>query len=955
MFRTITTVKDIGDTQHLIMDEFKEALGSFDLTEDELNNCEVEGEIVHIKDGEVNLKTLEVLGKGELNSEMLKNLGPLPGYNEETAKFKKVKDGIIEKDSLGDALKQFSEKSLKAGSGELSPSAKGVGALFENLSKVYRSEIVLKSDRKGVANKKLKLSDYEAPIHGFVYGTLAMNFKYEYALRIRAEQAAGKGFVDLVVGSHGREFRIELKGLRNTAQDAKRQSEREGYDKAPIIYSFGEEQKAKTVTMVFSNIGLDPSSGGLLVEESEVSSKPEGLIELFNEHSDESLKEKLKEKLNYLYYSISDSNGGGKNTNYLSRLILGELLADNTLEKRVFIYEGNHIKPGSAEHGTRSGQVPEDVSTEISKMVSTFLFKKQGGKYVVLNVIEGENFEIDKNIPLDGIELSKCTQVNIKVNPKANGGFEVESDPWKSYYQGIEIGGVTSFGNKYEGKLEKIKHIVLQDITDITQVRGFQEALFPLRKLITLENHFQAIVQGLLSAQEGVEVLTEPNYSSKGKPDLLVSRREKDGRTHVAVVELKLAKTEEEIEKRRKEGEDQLKKRADGLETITKEEKVEAAVLVVCPSVKEDKFITFKREGDLNVGHSSRGSSDGEPSPKRRSCLSDRRKRNIGMSCVDSRDEEGIEERDRKEKLVSELFDRDKIREIKENFEFYNQLFEISDQISKGGTINEDARKALKAKVKDIDLNLIDPEIKGIVAEIKNKISQENANKGLEAILRESGVAEKIGKVAEGAGLAFTVFSVGKHIANGNIEGLGYDALNLLIMPKIGEKISGKILELGTKLDSQMLKGFAPVMGRAIGNFAAFLGLAESIKARQSATDPVDMRIADLNIATNSIFIAADVPAVVTETMSVAGLETGVVGEFAGPVGVAVSVAVIIISQFVEAELEVQKLEEQINLTDQEKHDLYWDFFLGMKMPEYIEHDIEAKKNIRALYIKYYR
>ncbi|MFT4327814.1 MAG: ankyrin repeat domain-containing protein [Wolbachia pipientis] len=84
--------------------------------------------------------------------------------------------------------------------------------------------------------------------------------------------------------------------------------------------------------------------------------------------------------------------------------------------------------------------------------------------------------------------------------------------------------------------------------------------------------------------------------------------------------------------------------------------------------------------------------------------------------------------------------------------------------------------------------------------------------------------------------------------------------------------------------------------------------------------------------------------------MSAAGLETGVAGEFAGPVGAAVSVAVIIISQFVEAGLEVEKLEEYINLTDQEKHDLYWDLFLGKKVPDHIEHDMEAR-NIYKQYI----
>lgn len=42
--------------------------------------------------------------------------------------------------------------------------------------------------------------------------------------------------------------------------------------------------------------------------------------------------------------------------------------------------------------------------------------------------------------------------------------------------------------------------------------------------------------------------------------------------------------------------------------------------------------------------------------------------------------------------------------------------------------------------------------------------------------------------MAEDTGLAFTVFLVGKHIASGDAEGLSYDALNLWVIPKIGEK-----------------------------------------------------------------------------------------------------------------------------------------------------------------------
>ncbi|WP_353271589.1 tetratricopeptide repeat protein [Wolbachia endosymbiont (group A) of Rhorus exstirpatorius] len=325
-----------------------------------------------------------------------------------------------------------------------------------------------------------------------------------------------------------------------------------------------------------------------------------------------------------------------------------------------------------------------------------------------------------------------------------------------------------------------------------------------------------------------------------------------------------------------------------------------------------------------------------------------RKERSVSMACVDSRDEEKITEEE-KEQRIKELFNADNVVEKVKNIEFYNQLFKVSEKISKGEIINKNVEEAFVAKIKDIDLDSIDPEVKDIVKEMKDNIGNKQEVKN---ILRRSGVAEKIGKVAEGAGLAFTAFLVGKHIANGDIEGLGYDALNLWVMQKIGEKISGKILELGTKLDFQMLRGFAPVMGRTIGNFAAFLGLAESIKARQNATNPVDIKIADLNIATNSIFIAADVPAVVSEIMSSAGIEVaGSIGELADPIGAAVALTVVIIHNFVEAGLEVKRLEGQISLTSREKHELYWNFILDEKFSKNLRNDLEAKQ-LYEQYIK---
>ena len=79
-----------------------------------------------------------------------------------------------------------------------------------------------------------------------------------------------------------------------------------------------------------------------------------------------------------------------------------------------------------------------------------------------------------------------------------------------------------------------------------------------------------------------------------------------------------------------------------------------------------------------------------------------------------------------------------------------------------------------------------------------------------------------------------------------------------------------------------------------------------SIKEAGKATDNINKAIADVNIATNSVFIAADLPALALETVTSTGVVeleglAATATEFAGPVGTAVSVSVIVAAQLVEA------------------------------------------------------
>ncbi len=211
-------------------------------------------------------------------------------------------------------------------------------------------------------------------------------------------------------------------------------------------------------------------------------------------------------------------------------------------------------------------------------------------------------------------------------------------------------------------------------------------------------------------------------------------------------------------------------------------------------------------------------------------------------------------------------------------------------------------------------------------------------------------VSKHIKATADGAGLLFTAFLIGKHVANGDVQGLGFDALNLYMMPKIGERLTAKMTAMAEDANSMVLRSSAPIIGRAVGNFAAFLGLYQAIRARESAKDDVDRLMADVNIVSNGVFISADVPAVISEVASSMGAEVGLIGELAGPVGSLVSVGAIITAEFIEAALNVKKIDRLIRLTSSERKALYWRFFLGSGLSEEIRDDLE----VEALYERFF-
>ncbi len=547
VFKTITTVKKVEYYQHLSNDELEEIAGELGLTAQNMGNYEVKGEIVHIKDGNLKIEKLKVAEEQnlknlrELNEAfkgVVKTSDTLLKVDERRAQFKKV-EKVKEIDNFKDVVNTFA-----SGNPEIVKT--GAEGTFKSFVGIFRStEAKMKDDVR-----KLKLADSEAAYHGFAYGALALNFKYRYALDINVERIAGRGYSDLMLISRLDEGKnknwdavpivVEFKkGKKETAQNAVKQIKDRGYIKnLPSMRTVAEKG-----VMIGVNFDLDQNNGGVLAELSGEISKHESFAEILKKVdikraiekesiAVENLKEALKTKLNYLYYLIVDSNGGGRNTNYLSRLILGELLADSKLKKHVFI---------------DSNSMYDETN------ISTFVLKMQDDKFVILNVIEEKGFEIDKVIPLSklGIDPNKCIQIDIKVSPNAEvkDGFEAEGG--KGYYQDIKTSIIDSNYIKYKGEFKEIGNVDILQGNEF-QAESLKSALFPLKELITAENEFQAVLQGLLVAQEFDKgsnefkrVFTESNYSGVGKADLIVSRIEKNNDRYkedeLIVMELKYA------------------------------------------------------------------------------------------------------------------------------------------------------------------------------------------------------------------------------------------------------------------------------------------------------------------------------------------------------------------------------------------------------------------------------
>ncbi|GHM58644.1 MAG: hypothetical protein sL5_07220 [Candidatus Mesenet longicola] len=454
--------------------------------------------------------------------------------------------------------------------------------------------------------------------------------------------------------------------------------------------------------------------------------------------------------------------------------------------------------------------------------------------------------------------------------------------------------------------------------------------------------------------------------------ELIINVKNKDGNTalHIAV-------------EQGHEGIVQFLKKK-GARTDIKNKDGETALDLANSKLKENKAPEgqqkYQRIIDRLSGQevSSGAASACLPKKSKKSGRRNRNKRATGgIECIDSREEEEIGEEEKNER-IKELFNVNDAIGRTNDIEFYGELLEFSQRASEGLSIDLDVEQRFIEKVKGINLDSLDREIKDIIGGLRAQIENREETKN---IFKRPGTVEKIKRVAEGAGLTNTVFldkkgkfqdfinsnpKVMNHLGrvgrmsgwamhgmmyknligdllSDNPEGvainLGFIAGNPLLS-KMAEAASARGLGLvseGKVSLGKSLRMASPFLARVPTAFVIY-DLANQVKALKAGNQD-----ALVGIIGDSIYIGVDVAEIGIEVAEVAGSLEGV-SSVTGPIGAAIGAVIFVGTDIYMAVKTVEAEDKIIHLTGGEKFTEGLRAFLHMKMEESLEKLMKEKQ-----------
>lgn len=449
----------------------------------------------------------------------------------------------FEKISRDPNVKGIDEKNIKKLSldvmsvkKELEVYLKGNVNLFKNSKDIFL--------RKRVDSVKT-----EAFSHGFLYGSLSLNFKNRYLLDCYVERVAGAGYADLLMISraNGRlanavPIIIELKAGSATAREAIDQIKEIGY--------FQHELSLRTYNDQAVIAGVNFNSASLLVDEVPIPRANNLIEEILTTLTDSTpeialTQQEIQKKLMHVYYS----HFGKLNFRSFLSLLVGYVLAFNktnaleNIKKYLFLPadDNNNINYQEAllaidfENQGAKKTVIFALSAEIgSKTRSQVVVAPGNAIATALNFLcterKDEQSEVQKvSIRIDPIKIGTDFFASIQVETIDLIAFSAPTTiaALKGNFQKLET---LRFDDFFTKKPSSAKEYIFSSHLTIR----LQEALFPLRRLFQgvlgreqKEYSFHAAIQGIISglSKDAYQVRTfvEPNYSAQGRVDLVIT------------------------------------------------------------------------------------------------------------------------------------------------------------------------------------------------------------------------------------------------------------------------------------------------------------------------------------------------------------------------------------------------------------------------------------------------
>ncbi len=384
----------------------------------------------------------------------------------------------------------------------------------------------------------------EAFSHGFLYGSLSLNFKNQYRLDAYVERVAGNGYADLVMISRANArhanaipILIELKAGTATVREAVAQIKKIGY--------FQHEPSLRTYHPNGVIAGVNFNAGSVIVDEVPIASENniiERILTTSNSVSAPRVKQQeIQKNLMHLYYSRL----GGLNFRSFVSMLVGYVLSFESV---------NHLQDVS-----KYLFLPFDDNNNLNHQAALLAidFKDQGVKKTVIFALSAERGPKTRSqviAPDNAIatalnfwcterkhQQSEAQKISIRIDPTkmATDFFSlihVETIDLRSYHE-IRIPEgerhalkTLTFNDFFQSKPRRAKEFIFS-----SGVNGkLKAALFPLRGLFqgplaTQQNEccFQATMQGITAGLKKdayqVRSFAEPNYSAQGRADLVIT------------------------------------------------------------------------------------------------------------------------------------------------------------------------------------------------------------------------------------------------------------------------------------------------------------------------------------------------------------------------------------------------------------------------------------------------